>query len=112
MPFLSFTLVASTVFLRFECSTGVKLRCCPGRGASSSGLAIRLNPAEAPAFFQDIPRCQICHIGLNSGHFSESAQVVRVTRPPMKGCPLPEAEVSLLPWVSDTSWQLPVGVPS
>ena len=39
-------------------------------------------------------------------------QVVRVTRPPMKGWLLPDAEVSVELWVPVTSWQLLFGVPS
>ena len=49
--------------------------------------------AAVPTLAHGVP-----HIGVSSGQLvSESTQVVRVTRPPMKGCPLPEAEVSLLP---------------
>ena len=40
--------------------------------------------------------CQLWHTELYPKHLSKSTQVVRVTRPPMKGCPLPDAEVSLL----------------
>ena len=38
--------------------------------------------------------------------------MVRVTRPPMKGWLLPDAEVSVELCVLVTSWQFPVGVPS